>query len=406
MNKGAYSFLHSIAKSSLFSVLASICSFLTVVIFSRKLESEDFANYLLFALWGSLAVLIIDCATEQSIIHYSKQKSKKIEFLWLQLIKLKFGVLFLFVILLLFIKYIFDIYIPIEFIFFIIPGFYLISIFEINKKNNIFSFLIFIEKLAFLLIGWAICEMNGGLIQVIISYFSLTIISLILQIWVSSYFSEWHNSKKSGVVIPYIISYYPVYLILILQTFYGVVSRLIIENRLGVAAFATATLSLQIINSISIFQTQVDRHIRPELILSILTRDALILSRILKNYLIFYVFPLIILSILLIFFSEDIIRTLYGEKWHDAALALKVLSLLLITIPLMRLSDMISIPLSIKKVNLLINSLAALLLCIALSALPADYGLVYYLIAIVMIQVLQIICSGSIIIVILKRFFH
>ena len=131
---------------------------------------------------------------------------------------------------------------------------------------------------------------------------------------------------------------------------------------MGAIAFAAITLSLQVVNAISIVQSQVDRHIRPAIIQAIGIHDRNALAVIIKHYLLFYLCPVALGCILMSSFSSAIITILFGPNWTEAGDALRYASPLIFTISCMRLIDILVVPLHAARMNLFVNVTSGALL--------------------------------------------
>jgi O-antigen/teichoic acid export membrane protein len=200
----------------------------------------------------------------------------------------------------------------------------------------------------------------------------------------------------------YFFSYYPVFLIILSQLVYGNFSRLIINNKAGVIAFAAITLAFQIVNLISIFQSQIDRHIRPMVIDAVHAGDWPALKALTKSYIVFYLVPIMLGCIILGVFSVQIMGILFGPKWSEAGHALSYASPLILTIACMRFLDILVIPLHAAKMNLLVNIIAGGAL-FSLLWLNRNTTLVSYVVLIVLCQTAHVAFMTTYVYARLKR---
>jgi O-antigen/teichoic acid export membrane protein len=209
--------------------------------------------------------------------------------------------------------------------------------------------------------------------------------------------------KPAGHWRPYLISYTPVYFVLLAQLFYGNISRLIIESKLGVLAFGTASLALQIINLMSLVQTQVDKHLRPNLIHAVMQREVGAITLYARNYFVYYVTPIAITATGLSLVAAPLMGLLFGERWEAAGHPLSILSPLLVTVACLRFLDILVVTMKLGKINLVVNIAAASVLSLLLILMPAGYELNSYLFAIVLVQILHVMSISWVVIGRLKK---
>lgn len=76
MKLGAFS-RSAVLKSSTFSIGASAFNYATLLLLARILDQYAFVHYLYVLAWGMIAVLVIDCAAEQCLLHFSRVVSRE-----------------------------------------------------------------------------------------------------------------------------------------------------------------------------------------------------------------------------------------------------------------------------------------------------------------------------------------
>jgi O-antigen/teichoic acid export membrane protein len=354
---------YSIIKSVFFSGIASISGYLILILVARMYPQESTSEYLYIVTIGVLITLIFDFASEQSLVHHSKYRSLDIYGAWINLCKYKLLTIIFVVFNLLIFSYAADIKLPILTVFMVVPIFYMGPLFEYHSKNVLYAKIILFEKILFLSSILIITNITLNIFYPIFLYFITTLISLCCQYYFIKSFLEnksKYNSKFN--FFKYINSYYSVYLILLSQVFYGNISRLIIDSKIGSIAFASITLSLQIVNAVSIVQSQVDRHSRPIVIDAIHDKKWSDLKKIVRRYIFTYLIPLAFVCILISMFSTQIIQILFGPKWTEAAAALRFASPLIVTIASMRFIDIVVVPLNATRMNLFVNIASAIFL--------------------------------------------
>lgn len=380
----------SVFVSTLFSLISSALSYLLIVILTRAYSTEDLAQYIYVMTLALLCSQVIDCVAEQCLVHFSKTESISIQQAWHVILRLKGAVLAGMIGAGALLEMFSIVRIPALVILCIIPAFYLSPVFEAGDLNMRYSGIATSEKVVFFLLCLLAISV-GGIELVICAYFIASAASLLVQAHLTKILSyavrnvAWRSLKK------YLSLYSSVYFVLLSQLLYGNVSRLIVEAKQGAILFASISLSLQLINSISIVQTQVDRHVRPVMIEAVASEVRANVLRILGNYLSFYVAPLGLAAFLVHLYSQDIVVLLFSSKWRSAADVLALMAPLLLTIPCMRMIDMMVVPLKLSRLNLTVNIFLGLILFALLWFNPWSAESLSYAAIIVGIQALHVV---------------
>lgn len=394
MRAGAFSF-DALLRSSTLSIGASAFNYATLLILARILDQEAFAHYLYVIAWGMIAVLVIDCAAEQCMLHFSRVISLEPIELWGRLLGLKLIVLGLVVAGGSLLGALTALRFPAEFLLLVLPAFYTGPVYESRQRNVEYAGVMFAERVAVLVSAGMVVWAGWSVSALFIAYFAVSGASLAFQLHSLSIRAI--DFKPDGHWGRYLRGYSAIYLVLVAQLFYGNISRLIIDWKLGALAFGAATLSLQIINLMSLIQTQVDKHLRPSLINAVMNRDVGSIKLYARNYGLYYVVPLAIAAVGLSLFSAPVMGLLFGERWRAAGEALRVLSPLLVTIGCLRFVDILVVALDLGKLNLVVNVAAAACLSLMLMLMPEDAGLKSYLPVIVIVQVMHVMVMGGLV---------
>ena len=400
MKRGAFS-LNAVLRSSTFSICASAFNYATLLLLARILDQDAFANYLYVIVWGMIAVLVIDCASEQCLLHYSRLVSREPQEIWGRLIGLKLLVLAVFVVTGLLLGAFTKLRFPLEFLLLILPAFYLGPVYESQQRNVEYAAVIFAERVAIFSSAAVVAWAGWQVMAIFQAYFLVSAASLAYQL--RRQFVQHVILKPAGHWRPYLISYTPVYFVLLAQLFYGNISRLIIESKLGVLAFGTASLALQIINLMSLVQTQVDKHLRPNLIHAVMQREVGTITLYARNYFVYYVIPIAITATGLSLGAAPLMGLLFGERWEAAGHPLSILSPLLVTVACLRFLDILVVTMKLGNINLVVNIAAASVLSLLLILMPAGYELNSYLVAIVLVQILHVMSISWVVIGRLKK---
>ena len=356
-------------RSSIVSFGAACCAYLANITIARMYPRELASQYLYYIACGSFLISVIDFASEQCLVHYSRKYIVGIRSVWLKISLVKLTSLFFIIFVGTVINFSLGRAVPWPVLCLLFPAFYLGPIFENENRNYDYVVIMAWEKLSLLAITILIAKLNLSLIGIVVGYAFVTIGSIVTQIRVLNYrLPEGFFSEKNDVFIfkNYISNYYANYLVVLSQLFYGNISRIIVETKVGLLAFASLTLALQIVGMIGIIQIQVDRHIRPLIMDAVVVGNVLEIKKIVRIYLVQYVLPMGALSLFVGLCSSNIIQGLFGSKWRDAAEILSYASPLFVTISCMRLLDVLSIALDIAKANLLANLIGSIGLCLLL----------------------------------------
>ena len=400
MKPGKFS-LNALLRSSTLSIVASAFSYATLMMLARILDQDAFTHYLYVLVWGMIAVQVIDCAADQCLLHFSRVSSREPQELWVRLIGLKLIVLVVFVASSLILGTLTNLRFPVESLLLILPAFYLGPVYESQQRNVKYAAVNFAERVAIFVSAVVIAWAGWQVEEIFLAYFFVSAASLVYQL--RGQFIQQVDFKPAGHWRPYLASYAPVYFVLISQLFYGNISRLIIESKLGVLVFGAVTLALQIINLMSLVQTQVDKQLRPNLIHAAMHRDVNVIALYARNYSVYYLVPLAIAALCLSLSAGPLMGLLFGERWAAAGHPLSILSPLLVTVACLRFLDILVVTMNLGKINLVANIAAAAMLSLLLILMPAGYDLKSYLVVIVLVQMLHVMSMSWVVFSKLKK---
>jgi O-antigen/teichoic acid export membrane protein len=381
--------IRSIAKSGVYSVGAALVGYLVTVLVARNFAENDVARYLYWVAVGALLVQFLDVASDQCAVHFARFRNKSIESVWRLLAGFKIRLLLVAMVLVIFYEWLASVELPKLALLLLVPAFYLGPVYEYRGENLNYAKVLFAERTTLLAAACLFVFVGVAIEWVVLSVFFISACSVVFQYRRCFVGTVENDDRNSGELARYVTSYGPVYLVLASQLAYGNISRLIIDSKLGAIAFASLTLALQVVNSASMIQGQIDRHVRPEIVKSVVEGNHNEALRIIKNYIVWYVVPLAVGSVFLGIFAQEIVNVLYGPRWDAAADALLYSSPLLISVAGMRLIDIIAVALNVSRVNMLVNFMAGLGLLTILWLGPLG-TLVGYVSAIVAVQFLQV----------------
>lgn len=264
-------------------------------------------------------------------------------------------------------------------------------LFEYFATNVQLAVITLIEKAVFFVTAgtWVL---TVGFTSHVYGFFLLSsILALALQARIYPMFVRDFNFSSPTEVFRYFKRYIDLVLIDIVQLTYGNFSRLIIQQKNGLLDFGAVSISFQIIKVVSIFQTQAESVFRPQTLLLSAKGDSIGLRRHSIQYLLMTTFPTVLTSLTLILFSKPLILVGFGKDYVGAIPALQVISILPITINLMRYVETVCIGLNLGRLNLMVSILTCFLLLMCLALVPAGSALVVFLALIVAAQIFYLV---------------
>ena len=387
-----------LSKATIFSGLSAILSYTLTIYLARIGGPEKYGFYAYCINWSGLIATFIGFSSSNTFSHLvTINKSKQVAFN----IALAVKILLLTIILIIFPLLHKYFSVPLMALFFIIPVFYLGGIYEYDKKNVRFSAYDFFEKILLLSLNVLVIQIYGFSSIIFFVYACVTLFILYLQMKDNLGLFTNFSLPKLSLVRNYVNKYWPVFFVLLSQIAYGNISRLIIEQKFGVTTFAVVTISFQIIAIAQILQVQIDRIFRPQFIKSFINKDNKKVKMLILKYFKYGTLPLICFSLLIKFYSSIFINYAFGEEYLDASRYLSYLYPIIISVNLIRLSDIIFIALDKLKLNLIINFSFSLLMLIAISIISSYYPIDQVLESMVIFQFLQVLAT---LIVLVKKY--
>ena len=178
------------------------------------------------------------------------------------------------------------------------------------------------------------------------------------------------------------------FLVLQLNLVYGYYTRLIIEFRNGMEAFASAAIALQIVNLASLFQSQVDRSFRTPIFKAIENKNKLEFIAVTRRYIIYTTIPTIFGCLILYYGSSFIGAVLFPTGYGDLVSSLEILAITPLSVNMMRLGEAFFTGAHKIKINVLITLIAVSLL-VFVTLMLFDKPTESYLIALVTISFLH-----------------
>tara|TARA_X000000368_G_scaffold367922_1_gene315570 strand:- start:160 stop:732 length:573 start_codon:yes stop_codon:yes gene_type:complete len=166
---------------------------------------------------------------------------------------------------------------------------------------------------------------------------------------------------------------------------YGGFSRILIESKFGLEQLGIFSAGWQIILVVTIYQAQVTRVWRTKISSALVSKNINQLKELVVNYISFSTLPIILFSLFVSIFSEEIVKIIFTEEYGQLASILPIFSVYFVFINLEALSGICWISIGSKKGYLLINLIFSLLLLTLLSLVPQSYGLSFFALSITLI---------------------
>ncbi len=259
--------------------------------------------------------------------------------------------------------------------------------YEINYQNSRYSYIFLFERLAYVgLISLAFYLKLLSISSVFLIYLVATLCSLYFQ------YSDWHvfKSKIYAPRLKFIISIFrknfPLVVTSISLFAYGGFSRLILENKLSTEWLGIYSAGWQISTIASIYQSQITRIWRVNILKSVFTNNQQHLKNVIFAYFLFSTFPLLLITLFIYFESAFIVNLLYSSKYVELESLLPYFSFYIIAINLFGLVELLW--LSFKRYNLymLINLFFSISLILFLLILPYDASPKIFILATTLVQ--------------------
>lgn len=381
--------LRSIVKAGFFSVVAALASYLLVVVLARIADREVFAAYAYVVACGVVLQLLIDCAADQCASHFMLTKERdgwEWSSVFRVVLSIKIAMFLLAAIVVAALHYSnWGIRIPPASLMLLVPAFGPGPILELTGKNIQYALAIAIER-ALLLVFVPLYILFQGLdLGVYAVHMGVSLLSVSVQ-WKFARLHFGISLKQWRQAGGYLRVYWPLYLSQISQAVYGHASRLIVEARKGLLAFGSVALAMQVLNTVSLAQSLVERHFRPAINRAVLVGDIATLRELSVRYLSWYVLPLGLCAVVIFMAAESVVAVLFSAEWSSAVAPLRAMAPLFVTIPLLKFAEMVATPLGMQRATFLLNVSAALCLLLLLCLLPATWPVASWMLVVSIVQ--------------------
>ncbi len=396
------SIFKSVGKSTVISAFGTSASYALTIMLARDSGAAPFGEYMLCLAWAAIMTVLIDCASDAAFSHLSINGGN-VQAAFNTVMTIRAAALLVLIGLFGFAKAIGLIDAPWLVFIFVFSAFNLGLLFEFYRSNIGFAAIIFVEKIALLIVNFALLSFVKFEVAVYLSYATVTLVSLAWQAYLHSNHIRAFRPATAHSIKAYVNFYWPLLLIALAQISYGHLSRLVIEGKQGIVVFASVSLAFQVIALASIVQTQVDRNFRPMIIETVRVGDTSRLRELISHYLLIATLPMAIGAIIIFIIAPWLIDFLFGPEYQLAGQVLREISPMFVSISLMRLTDLIMLALDLVRQSLAINLGASLLMLFLMQSVPATQSLTLFMVIVVGAQFAQVTLSGVFAIRTLRR---
>lgn len=369
--------IKSLVSSSAINFIGAAITYALVVYLAQLGANGIYASFLYSLTWALIFSSIVDCASESVFVKFARHSnSLKIAIstaLSLRIIALSVVAVIFLAINIFFVELDFKVFIL------MVPILYLGPVFEFLNKNLIYVLILLFEKILLFSIIYISTRYQGFTDLVYLCYFVANIASLFLQILFLRDDLGFVRKGLLKAIIEYTRLYYSMFLVLQLNLLYGYYTRLIIEFRHGMEAFASAAIALQIVNLANLFQSQVDRSFRTPIFKAIENQNKLELILVTKRYFMYSTIPTIFGCLILYYGSFFIGGVLFPSGYSNFVYSLEILAITPLSVNMMRLGESFFTGAHKIKINVKLTSIAVSLLVIVTLMLfdkPAESYLV------------------------------
>ena len=172
---------------------------------------------------------------------------------------------------------------------------------------------------------------------------------------------------------------------------FGGFSRIILEENLGLEKMGIYSAGWQLITIGTIFQSQVTRVWRLKISVAIKKNDKKQLIPLVKSYFIFTTLPVIVLTIIVFFTSEQIIQLLFAKEYFELVYLLPVFSTYYLVINIAGLVEMLWVAVGRNKIYMYINVTFGLLLLTLLNFISKQASLIDFAMSTVIVHMLMVL---------------
>lgn len=280
-------------------------------------------------------------------------------------------------------------------------------LFEVEQKNAKYSFVYLSERLCYIgLISILLYFSPQKLTTVFIVYVLVTFGSLSYQ-----YGHFWHIVRNFTMVkwkeAKQLLADNLYLVVIALSSYvYGGISRIFIEDKLGMKMLGIFSSGMQITSLITIFQAQVDKVWRLPIYTSISNRNLQAIKREVMNYIKTSTLPSLFFCLMLAVFGGALVKILFNSSYAELGSVMPQISFFFVLINLSSLCAILWVGLHALREYLIISVTFSLILLIVLYFMPNNISLKIFISGILLVQALSILYSCIRLIFRIKKHVH
>ncbi|MBY0533693.1 MAG: oligosaccharide flippase family protein [Rickettsiaceae bacterium] len=375
------------------SLVGSAASYFLTIYLANHFGSEVFGKYSYILVLSSLSTIFINWASDQTATSYLAEGFSQKEVFDLVLCTRMLIFFIVSFVLLFWVKG--ESFVYIATLLLNISAFNLSFLYEIRRKNSIYSLIYMLERLTYVGLVFFICFVGlGKLNTVIYAYTFIVVVSLLVQFFLLGY------PYISGFSIPSVSSFlffiknnFSIVIISFSAFVYGGISRIFIEQKLGLKALGIFSSAMQITVLISIFQAQVERIWRISIFDAFAKQDYKGIVKSVRSFFVYSTIPCILLSLALSLTSSQLVDLFFTKEYVSLKQLLPIVSIFFITINLSSLITICWIAIKRRTEYLISSIISSLVLLGMFAILPATASLNLYFITILVSQLGLIVYS-------------
>ena len=246
--------------------------------------------------------------------------------------------------------------------------------YEINHRNERYSTIFMVERLAYVFAAFAALQVFGPrLPEVFACLFLVATASIVVQ---ARDFREALRGNRETFFHALRRTLAPVNFALVALAFglfaYGGFSRLLLERKLGIAALGVYSAGWQFVTIGTLFQNQVQRTWRVELSQAVSAGDSSALERLLRSYFFMSTLPIAAFSAALAALAGPVVALVFRPDYASIADILPTFAAYLVTINLAGLAEILWVAAGKHYVYTAVHIASGLALLAVLAVAPED----------------------------------
>ncbi len=267
-------------------------------------------------------------------------------------------------------------------------------IYEIQKTNLKYALIFLIERLTYVAVIVLLSFITDlKLLSIVMVYFFVTLTSICFQFWNHRRLLSKFQFISRNQLIQIVRSNLPLVMIAISAFAYGGLSKIIIEDKIGLSALGVFSSGMQLTVVVTIFLSQIERVWRMPLFESIGNRDINMVHKNIKEWLVYSTLPIGIGAFLLFIFGNTLVDLLFGPEYFELKALIPLIGIFFVSISILSLVNNCWIGLDKYKEFLIVSVFFSLILLLILYLLPENVTLRDYMLTILLVQIGSVLFS-------------